>query len=97
MYPVGVVPFTYVTSFLFKNEGVGQTTTIFTHFVISGIGSMVVYILRIIDSTYAVGDALRWAFTVLPSFCLNNSIVFASGKGALGALRPDLNMDDFNI
>jgi len=51
LYPVGVVPFTYVTSFLFTSENVAQTITIFMHFVFAGIGAIVVYVLRIISST----------------------------------------------
>lgn len=51
LFPIGVVPFTYATSFVFQNENVAQTVTIFLHFVFSGIGGIVVFVLRIIDST----------------------------------------------
>jgi hypothetical protein len=51
MYPIGVIPFTYATSFAFKNESLAQTVTIFAHFVFAGIGGIVVFVLRIIDST----------------------------------------------
>ena len=51
MFPIGVVPFTYATSFIFKNESIAQTVTIFVHFVIAGIGGIIVYVLRMIDST----------------------------------------------
>lgn len=96
MYPVGVIPFTYASSFVFSNDGVGQTVTIFVNLVIAGIGSMVVYILRIIESTYTIGDILTWVLKILPSYCLNNSIVFAAGKSTLRMLRKDLNVDNFN-
>ena len=65
--------------------------------IFSGIGSIVVFFLRVISSTYVVGDALMWVFKIIPSFCLTNSILFASSKSSLHLVRPDLNMDNFNI
>lgn len=51
MYPIGTIPFTFATSFLFERESIGQTVTIFLHFVFSAIGAIVVYVLRLISST----------------------------------------------
>ena len=51
LYPFGVIPFTYVSSFIFSSELVAQTVTIFIHFVLSGIGGIVVLVLRIIPDT----------------------------------------------
>jgi hypothetical protein len=48
MFPIAVVPFTYVSSFLFSSENIAQTVTIFTNFVFSGIGAIAVFILRVI-------------------------------------------------
>ena len=98
MYPIGVVPFTYVTSFIFTSETVAQTVTIFMHFVFAGIGAIVVFILRVIDSTYDAGDALWWVFKIIPSFCLTNPIMYASTKATLVVARPSLIKDsDFDI
>lgn len=58
LFPIGVIPFTYVTSFAFGSENIAQTVTIFAHFVIAGIGAIVTSILRFISSTREVGDAL---------------------------------------
>src|SRR5438105_7962997 len=80
LYPFGVIPFTYVTSFIFSNELAAQTVTIFIHFVLSGIGGIVVLILRIIPETKSIGDMLVWVFKICPSFCLTNTIMFASSK-----------------
>lgn len=80
MFPVGVIPFTYVSSFLFTNENLAQTATIFTHFVFAGIGGIVVFILRLIESTEEIGDILFWVLKVIPSFCLTNSVMYASSK-----------------
>jgi hypothetical protein len=62
----------------------------FLHFVFSGIAGIIVYVLRIIPSTKEVGDLLNWIMKIIPSFPLANSIMYASGKGTLKWLRPDL-------
>lgn len=62
LYPLGVIPYTYFMSFLVSTENLAQTVTIFLHFVISGIGCSIAAVLRIIDSTYGVGDVLSWVF-----------------------------------
>ena len=90
LYPVGVIPFTYVTSFLFTGENTAQTVTIFVHFTFAGIGAIVTYILRIIESTFAVGDVLYWVFKVIPSFCLTDSIMFSALKTIMYLVRPDI-------
>lgn len=76
LFPIGVIPFTYVTSFMFSSENIAQTVTIFLHFVIAGIGAIVASILRFIDSTFEVGDALVWVFKIVPSYCLTDSIMY---------------------
>mmetsp|Transcript_43833 Transcript_43833/g.42341 ORF Transcript_43833/g.42341 Transcript_43833/m.42341 type:complete len:127 (+) Transcript_43833:646-1026(+) len=58
---------------------------------------MVVYILRIIESTFDIGDALMYAFKIVPSYPLNNALIFASGKGVLKFIRPEASLDDFDI
>lgn len=97
MFPLGVIPFTYATSFIFSSENIAQTVTIFMHFVFAGIGGIVVFILRIIESTYEVGDILLWVFKIIPSFCLTNSVMFASSKDRLSLLRPGVPTEDFAL
>lgn len=47
MFPVGVIPFTYVSSFLFVSENNAQTITIFVNIVFAGIGAIVIFLIRI--------------------------------------------------
>jgi len=63
------------------------------HFVFAGIGSIIVFILRIIESTQKVGDILSWVFKIIPSYCLTESIIYDSGKLAFTVTRPDLKRD----
>lgn len=90
LYPIGVVPFTYVMSFLFTTENVAQTITIFMHFVFAGIGAIVVYVLSLIESTRPIGDILKWVLKVIPSFCLTSTIIFDAGKARIVLLRPEI-------
>jgi hypothetical protein len=48
LYPLAVIPFTYSTSFLFNKESTAQTFTIYLHFLLSAIASMVVFALRMV-------------------------------------------------
>jgi hypothetical protein len=58
---------------------------------------MIIFILRIIESTQQVGDILMWVFRFCPSFSLSNSIVFAAGKGSLAIIRPEVSSEDFSL
>jgi hypothetical protein len=87
---LGIVPFTYATSFLFDNENVAQTVTIFLHFCFGAIGAIGTLILRMIQSTYKIGDSLNLRLKLIPSFCLTNPIMFQSSKEALFKQRRDL-------
>ena len=98
MYPVGVIPFTYVSSFIFTSEIVAQTVTIFVHFVFAGICSILTYYMRIIDPmTMDIGDQMNKGFKLIPSFCLTNSIMFSSSRSALFAVRPELLAPDLDL
>ena len=97
LYPLGIVPFTYATSFLFTSDHVAQTVTIFLHFAFGGIGAITTFILRCIDSTFTVGDRLHNWLKIIPSFCLTNSIMFSSSKDRLYSVRPDLRADDLDL
>jgi hypothetical protein len=77
---------------------VAQTITIFLHFVFGGIGAIIVFVLRLIESTWAAGDILQWVFKLVPSFCLTDTIMFDSSKARTFLLRPELKKDsDWDI
>lgn len=71
--------------------------TIFLHFVISGIGAIVASILRLISSTYSVGDALVWVFKIIPSYTLTDSIMYQATIARLKIIRPELDKPDTDI
>lgn len=80
LYPFAIVPFTCVTSFFFSKESTAQPVTMVIHFFICGMGAIAVSLLRIFESTRSVGDALYWAFRVLPSYPLTNGYMFISNQ-----------------
>lgn len=45
LYPPAIVPFTYVTSFLFKSDINAQIVTLFLHFISGGLFVILVYVL----------------------------------------------------
>ena len=90
LFPLGIIPFTYVFSFLFNSENVAQTIIIFLNFVIAGIGAISVYFLRLLPDTKDTGDMLHNMFKALPTYCLTGSLMFVSGKDRLSVSRRDL-------
>jgi len=91
LYPPAVVPFTYVTSFLFSSDINAQIFTLFLHFLSGGLFTCVVFVLQIIPVTMAWGDALRWVFCIFPSFCVTHGILFAASGSLIVNSR---NSDD---
>ena len=90
LYPPAIVPFTYVTSFMFSSDINAQIMTLFLHFLTGGLCSILVFALQQIPITMPWGDGLRWAFTLFPSFCVTNGILFSSS----GILILDSRIQD---
>ena len=80
MFPLAIVPFTYVTSFIFVNDTIAQIMTLFLHVLGGGIMPLVVYSLQIIPSTISTGDQLRWWMCLLPTYCVGESIIWSSSS-----------------
>ena len=45
LFPIAIVPSTYVLSFVFKGDTTAQISIFFFHFLFGGIGGFVVFIL----------------------------------------------------
>ena len=83
LFPTGIIGYSYVSAFLFTKENGSQNFTILHHFFVGGMGSIAVFVLRIIDSTKTVGKILFWVFKIVPTFCVCNGIASASARVAL--------------
>ena len=82
LYPPAVVPYTYVTSFLFSDDVSAQIVTLFDHFVFGAIGTALVFSCQQAPEMMYAADLLRWVFTICPSFCVTHSIIW-SASGSL--------------
>ena len=90
IYPAVIVPFTYITSFLFTGDTVAQIMTLFMHFLFGGIMPLVVFVLQNIPSTANLGDSMRWWFTFIPTYCVGHGIVWSSTWELLNVSRNGL-------
>lgn len=69
LYPLALIPYTYTTSFVFDKESTAQTFTIYLHVLLAPIASMLVFALRMVESTCYLGDTLVWVMRlVCPTF-----------------------------
>ena len=87
LYPLAIVPFTYLTSFAFSNDTVAQIMTIFLHFLFGAIAPIVVITLQTIESTAKTGDSLRYAFTIVPTYCVGHGLIAGAISSSLSQLR----------
>ena len=51
LYPLAIVPYTYVWSFLFTSEINSQIFTLMLHFIFGGLLAVIVYVLQVIPDT----------------------------------------------
>ena len=94
LYPTAIVPFTYVTSFIFSSDINAQITTLFIHFMSGGLLVIVVFVLQYIPKTMPIGDALRWACCIFPNFCITHGILFSASGSLLVTSRSIDETDD---
>lgn len=52
LYPIAIVPFTSLTSFMFKSEMQSQILTYFGTFAICGVAGPLVFLLQAFPATY---------------------------------------------
>jgi len=45
LYPIVIVPFTYITAAFFTSDTVAQIMTLFVHFMLGGIMPVVIFVL----------------------------------------------------
>lgn len=97
LYPLAIVPFTYITAFFFTSDTVAQIMTLFVHFLLGGIMPIVIFVLQNIPSTADLGDSMRWWFTPIPTFCIGEGIIFSSTVTLLNISRNGLIAAGFDV
>lgn len=70
LYGSAYIPFTYIFAYIFKDYGNAQAGYYFFTFVVGGLLSIVVLVLRFLGGTAnTVGLVLSWIFRFIPSYC----------------------------
>jgi len=75
LYGFAIIPFVYLTAFLFRNYGTAQIASFFFNFCTGFILGLASAIFRLFDSTRTIGEVLQWIFRVLPSFSMVNGFL----------------------
>jgi ABC-type multidrug transport system fused ATPase/permease subunit len=87
LYPLAIIPFTYVSSVLFTSSSAAQNVTLFVHLALSTLACIGVFFLRINLTTEEVGDLLQLVLKFLPSYSLSNSLMYVTSKAVLNETR----------
>lgn len=74
-YGTSVIPFAYLVSFLFKEYGNAQSFTFVFTFLISAIGSLVIFILKLIPGSRSVANSLQFFFRIFSPFCFGFGVL----------------------
>ena len=99
-FPFGIMPFTYVMSFLFTADSAAQTFTMFCHMVIILAFSTLIFILRVVPNLELLGDRIHYALRIFPSYSLATSLYVDASIEFLAQIRnstpgkgPDISED----
>lgn len=74
IFPLAILPFTYVISFVFDNDSTAQAFTMFIHFLFFSISSVLVSFVRWTPNLAYLGDNLDYAMKVIPTYMLGSSL-----------------------
>jgi hypothetical protein len=80
LLPPAMVPFTYVTSFLFKTDSSAQIITLLLNYFVCDVMAFLIFVLQFIPQTFKLGGILRWAFCIFPSYCVMNGILWSANS-----------------
>ena len=89
VFPFAIVPFTYVTSFMFKSDNMAQTVTMFVHFFIIAVSGTTVYFIRATPASEFGGDIINFVMKAVPSYPLSNGVYCDSQCYNLDVLRDN--------
>ena len=70
LYGISIIPFVYLTAFLFRNYGTAQIASFFFNFCTGFILGLAVSILRLLESTRDIGSYIQWFMRPLPTFAM---------------------------
>jgi hypothetical protein len=89
LFPTAIVSYTYATSHFFTDEAVAQNMTILHHFFLAGVFPIGIFVLRLIESTESIGDALMWIARPIPTYNVSGGLVIIALKDRLAINRKE--------
>ena len=89
IYGPAMVSMTYILSFLFSSESGAQNGIILLNFLLGALGSTVILLLRMQDSTRTGAKIIQYIISLLPSFCFNFGYSMILNKYMMLALEYD--------
>ena len=82
-----IIPFTYLSSYVFDNYATAQVSTILFHFVTGSIFPIFMYVLYIFDSTRDFSKGFRWVLRILPNYCIGNGLIYIGSSEILATFE----------
>jgi len=89
LFPFAMVPYTYVTSFLFSDENGAMNFTTYHNFIVGGLFPTIFSVLRVAKTTKKLGDILVWAPRFIPIFNCINGIIMIKSKDVIYTARNE--------
>jgi hypothetical protein len=75
LLPFGLLPFTYVLSFIFTAESAASSLTVFLHILVLGILASIIFTLRVaIPDTMNDGDEMHKWFKLIPTYMIGSAM-----------------------
>ena len=75
LYGTSLISFAYLVSFLFKEYGNAQAFTFVFTFLMSAIGSLVVFILRLVPSSRSAAKIIQFFLRIFSPFCFGFGVL----------------------
>ena len=93
MYPLAIVPNTYMISFIFADDISAQICTLFLNFVAGGLFVAVVFVMQLVPVTIKVGDVLRFVGLIFPTYCVTHAFIISKDLTLLVQQRQEIMED----
>ena len=73
IYGPAMISSTYALSFLFQNESTAQNAIIIINFILGDLGSIIILMLRFLDSVKEIAKIIQHILSLTPTFCFDFS------------------------
>ena len=91
-YPVGVVPFTHATSFIFQTEWAAQFFTVGLNLIVMIFGPLTVYIFMFNSTSQEdvlFGDTINYWLRCIPSYNVSKTLLYCGTRKILERKMED--------